>query len=149
MVKMTCWYVAECPAAKDCSKPAFKRAAVKSVKSATECKEYLRTHLMNSCLHQGLSRSAIDNLVDRAQVEAYPFESDEPTRKRADVDLRRRSPAKRARSSDGPARSSDGRSDDEGPSLREQIVQAAEKCGELGDTLIDLELTLRVIARQV
>ena len=148
MVKMTCWYVAECPA-QDCTKAAFKRAQVKSVKSAQECREYLRTHLMNSCLHQGLSRSAIDILVSSAEIEAYPFESNEPKRKREDVDLRRRSP-KRAQRSHGPARSSDGKSDDEeGPTSREHILKAARTCGEIADTLVDLESTLRIIARQV
>ena len=148
MVTMTCWYVAECPA-KDCTKAAFKRAQVKSIKSAQDCRERLRTHLQNSCLHRNVSQAAINILVDSAEIEAYPFESDEPKRKREDVDLRRRSPT-RAHSSDGPARSSDGRSDDEeGPNWREHIVKAARQCEEMADTLIDLESTLRVIARQM
>ena len=149
MVKMTFWYVTDCPAKEDCTKAAFKRAQVKSVKSAEECREYLRTHLMNSAHHQDLSRGAINVLVGEAQIEAYPFEHDEPKRKREDVDLRRRSP-KRAHRSDGPARSSDGKSDaEEGPTSREHILKAARTCGEIADTLVDLESTLRIIARQV
>ena len=94
MVKMTCWYVAACPA-QGCTKPAFSRAQVKSCKSANECKEYLRTHLQNSCLHRNVSQAAINILVSTAEIHAYPFESNED-----DVDLPARNP-KRARSSDG------------------------------------------------
>ena len=94
MVTMTCWFVAECPA-KDCSKAAFKRAQVKSVKSAQDCRERLRTHLQNSCLHRNVSQAAINILVSTAEIHAYPFESNED-----DVDLPARNP-KRARSSDG------------------------------------------------
>ena len=97
-VRGTCWYVAECPAV-DCTKAAFKRAQVKSIKSAQECRERLRTHLQNSCLHRNVSQAAINILVGSAEIHAYPFESDE------DVDLRARNPKR--------ARSSDGRSDDE------------------------------------
>ena len=141
MVTMTCWYVAECPA-KDCTKAAFKRAQVKSIKSAQECREFLRTHLMNSCLHQNVSKAAIDILVDSAEIEAYPFESDEPLkRKREGVELRARSPKR--------ARSSDGRSDGEGGNWRAHIMKAARQCSEMADTLIDLECTLRLIARQM
>ena len=110
-VRGTCWYVAECPAV-DCTKAAFKRAQVKSIKSAPECRERLRTHLQNSCLHMHMSQAAINSLVGSAEIHAYPFEDSQED---VDVDyLPARNPKR--------ARSSDGRSDDEG-----QIMEPGER----------------------
>ena len=103
---------------------------------------------MNSSLHQGLSRPAINNLVDQAQVEAYPFDYEEMPRKRADVDLRKRRSRSRTRSPKQ-ARSSDGMPDDDGVDWREFVLKTARQCSEIADTLIDMERTLRVIARQI
>ena len=81
MVKMmTCWYVAECPAKDCCTKAAFTRAQVKSIKSAQECKDYLRTHLQNSGLHQNVSQAAINILVDSAEIHSFSFDEDLATK---------------------------------------------------------------------